>query len=143
MPARPENAALYPPDWPSISLAVRSRAGWRCEECGVENRAWGWRDSSGAFHRVRARPLKDAGYGRPPFELRIGDNVVRIIEIVLTAAHLNHNPADCRQENLRAWCQRCHLIYDAPMKRARRLERERAANAEGDLFPQPEPVLSQ
>ena len=27
----------YPPDWPAISLRIRTRAGWRCEWCGAEN----------------------------------------------------------------------------------------------------------
>jgi len=34
-------------------------------------------------------------------------------KVVLTVAHLNHDPQDCRDENLRALCQRCHLTYDA------------------------------
>jgi hypothetical protein len=32
--------------------------------------------------------------------------------VVLTVAHLNHEPEDCRDENLRAMCQGCHLHYD-------------------------------
>jgi len=32
--------------------------------------------------------------------------------VVLTTAHLNHTPEDCRDENLRAMCQGCHLHYD-------------------------------
>jgi hypothetical protein len=39
---------------------------------------------------------------------------------VLTVAHLNHDPWDCRDENLAALCQTCHLRYDAPEKGARR-----------------------
>lgn len=31
----------------------------------------------------------------------------------LTVAHLNHDPADCRPENLKALCSGCHLRYDA------------------------------
>lgn len=31
----------------------------------------------------------------------------------LTVAHLNHIPADCREENLKAMCAVCHLRYDA------------------------------
>jgi hypothetical protein len=31
---------------------------------------------------------------------------------VLTVAHLNHNPADNREENLSCLCARCHLAYD-------------------------------
>ena len=34
-------------------------------------------------------------------------------KVVLTVAHLNHDPMDCRDENLKALCQRCHLTYDA------------------------------
>jgi hypothetical protein len=33
----------------------------------------------------------------------------------LTTAHLDHDPANCVRENLRAWCQRCHLRYDPPL----------------------------
>lgn len=34
-------------------------------------------------------------------------------KVVLTVAHLDHNPANCADDNLRALCQRCHLRYDA------------------------------
>jgi hypothetical protein len=37
-------------------------------------------------------------------------------------------------DNLRAWCQRCHNAYDAPMRRAGIAARARAARAAGDLF---------
>jgi 5-methylcytosine-specific restriction endonuclease McrA len=33
--------------------------------------------------------------------------------VVLTTAHLDHNPANCADNNLMALCQRCHLRYDA------------------------------
>ncbi len=33
--------------------------------------------------------------------------------VVLTVMHLNHTPADCRDENLKAACQACHIGYDA------------------------------
>lgn len=34
--------------------------------------------------------------------------------VVLTVAHMNHTPEDCREENLKALCQLCHNKYDAP-----------------------------
>lgn len=40
MPIRPENRSRYPADWPQISLAIKERAGWRCEcrgECGLDH----------------------------------------------------------------------------------------------------------
>lgn len=33
--------------------------------------------------------------------------------VILTVAHLDHNPANCDDDNLVALCQRCHLGYDA------------------------------
>lgn len=32
--------------------------------------------------------------------------------VTLTVAHLNHNPSDCRDENLAALCNQCHNAYD-------------------------------
>ena len=49
----------------------------------------------------------------------------------LTVAHLDHNPANCAAENLRALCAPCHLRYDTPMHarhaRATRARRQEAA----------------
>ena len=42
-----------------------------------------------------------------------GEEGIKPIVIVLTTAHLNHDPTDCRDENLRALCQRHHLAHDA------------------------------
>jgi hypothetical protein len=35
-----------------------------------------------------------------------------VIWVVCTVTHLDHNPANCQEENLRFWCQRCHNQYD-------------------------------
>jgi hypothetical protein len=40
------------------------------------------------------------------------DGPLRVVRIVLTVAHLNHDPRDNREENLKALCQWCHLNYD-------------------------------
>lgn len=32
--------------------------------------------------------------------------------IVCTTAHLDHQPENCSDDNLRFWCQKCHLSYD-------------------------------
>lgn len=58
----------------------------------------------------------------------------KLVLIVLTVAHLDHTPENCADDNLRAWCQRCHNAYDAPMRRRGRQERARAARAIGDLL---------
>lgn len=50
--------------------------------------------------------------------------------LVLTVAHLNHTPADCRTENLMAMCAPCHCRYDAPEKARRRRERRRVTRGQ-------------
>ena len=50
-------------------------------------------------------------------------------KVVLTVAHLTHNPQDCRREYLKAMCQRCHLRYDRLLHQETRLKR-----LSGDLF---------
>ena len=99
----------------------------------MPNHAWGHRDPSGVFHELDPGPLRAAGYLRPPFELACADGrLIKVILIVLTVAHLNHEPEDCREENLAALCQRCHNRHDGKSRRAGMRERVRATN--GDLF---------
>ena len=40
--------------------------------------------------------------------------------VVLTTAHLSHDPSDNRDENLKALCQACHNRYDAAKRVANR-----------------------
>lgn len=43
--------------------------------------------------------------------------------VVLTVAHLDHNPANNSESNLAALCQKCHNRYDAPKRHANRKHR--------------------
>jgi 5-methylcytosine-specific restriction endonuclease McrA len=54
--------------------------------------------------------------------------------VVLTVAHLDHDPRNCADDNLKALCQRCHNRYDAPVRRAGIKARARSAMAAGDLL---------
>jgi hypothetical protein len=58
----------------------------------------------------------------------------RPLVIVLTVAHLNHEPEDCRPENLAAMCQRHHLAYDAHHHKQTAYRTRKAAACTGDLF---------
>jgi hypothetical protein len=107
MPIKPENAARYPSDWPEISLRIRKRADYRCE-------------GSPAYPDCRAE-------NRQP-------HPVTGSMVVLTVAHLNHTPEDCDDGNLMAWCQRCHLTYDAKHHAASAARTRREAMGCGDLF---------
>ena len=138
MPIKPENAARYPADWPQIRERILQRARNRCEECGLYNHWWGWRDYAGKFNRVSKRPLIDAhpknDPPRPPFTVASTGGTIKIIEIVLTIAHLDHQPENCNPDNLRALCQRCHLAYDHPHHLQTAYATRREGKAIGDLF---------
>lgn len=92
MPIRPENLARYPKNWKQISQEIRfGRAGGRCEclgECG-----------------------RGTHEGRCP-NLHGGTAYGTGSKVVLTTAHLDHTPENCDPENLRAFCNGCHLHYD-------------------------------
>ena len=87
----PMDRSKYPKDWEAISRRIRfERAGNRCEWCDAEN------------------------YMPHP---------VTFSWVVLTVAHLGvdkpdgtpgdkRDTMDCRDENLAALCQRCHLNFD-------------------------------
>jgi hypothetical protein len=134
MPIKPENAKLYPTNWREISLIVRRGAQMRCELCGLQNYSVGYRDRNGIFFRLcGSGPCDAAGeglqwpslqpitYGEAR-EFAAAANTEadgkdaeghRYFVIVLTVAHLDHDPRNCERSNLKALCQYCHLHYDS------------------------------
>lgn len=133
----PVDMSRYPENWREIVAQVRARAGNRCEWCGSVNRTWGWRDDAGYFHEVPQQPLRDAGFTRPPFRVATPHGKLKIIEIILTTAHLGtahpdgtpgdkHDKMDCRLENLAYLCQRCHLNFDRDEHKANAAQTRRA-----------------
>jgi hypothetical protein len=79
----PWQKELYPENWPEIERACKDRAGWICEWCSVDHGT-----------------------------MRIGKKYKRPYKVILSGAHLNHDPSDNRDENLIALCQECHLCHD-------------------------------
>jgi len=142
MPIRDENKARYPRNWPTISQQVRERAGQKCERCGAPNgrliRRGKTEDGQAVWRMSYDSCYMDGvcaetGLLVPDTDedsVAYGDPV----KVILTVAHLDHQPENCDPANLRAWCQRCHNVYDAPMRRAGTKTRKRAANAVGDMF---------
>lgn len=135
MPIAPEHRWLYPIDWPEISELIRFvRAKGRCEHCRRphghvvvhlgDGRWWDgegrcWRDGRG--RRVRAP----------------GDNIIafaRTTRVVLACARLDHDPSNSSFRNLRALCQRCHMLHDAVEHRRRRWLNAYRQRAIGDLL---------
>ena len=140
MPIKPENKHRYPKDWPQIRARILERARNRCEECKVKNHALGGRLKDGRW--LPALPLGEKmlrlEWPRPGTyavcKFRNVTERLRIIRIVLTIAHLDHTPENCADENLRAWCQRCHLAYDAQHHRQTAYQTRRGGKAVAELF---------
>jgi hypothetical protein len=135
MPIRLELRPLYPPHWRELSSRVRFElAEGRCQRCGrphfalvrclpdgrwFDQRAATWRDRRGQL--VRWPDLVEA-------------TRFRVTRVVLAAAHLDGNPTNNRLRNLRALCQRGHMLHDRPRHLAQRWITYRRRLAVGDLF---------
>lgn len=115
MPIRPDRMALYPggstrsPQWLFIRATKLFDAGNHCEGSPLYPDC---RAANGSPHPVTGS------------------------RIVLTIAHIDHDERNSDWANLRAWCQRCHIAYDAPRKAAEAKARNAAARAASspDMF---------
>ena len=98
MPIRREFRKFYRRFWRNvIRPRILARDQNRCQRCGAKNYDIGYRDRHGFFHPAPVRKRRAAG---------------KLIRIILDVAHLNHIPWDNRDENLKAFCKRCHFLHD-------------------------------
>jgi hypothetical protein len=112
MPIKSENKDLYPENWMEIRERIRERAGDKCEKCGVVNHSW-----INRFTReICLQDEEDA------------------IRVVCTTAHLDHDPRNCADENLRFWCQRCHNQYDVKHRKETRHTSRMKGQLEINIF---------
>ena len=124
MPIRPELRKFYTgPEWKAARSRILARAGNCCEQCGKPN---GERVEIHTGKMINI--LRHAGlptmfwravscgwrdqWGKAVLPSRTFGWKTRTITVVLTVGHLNHVAGDDRDENLRAFCQWCHLNFD-------------------------------
>lgn len=148
MPIKPENKSRYPSNWKQISEAVRKDAGHRCQWEGCKARQysvgvwqkndaglfvwapiWGQDDNPRTYAQAR-QVAADEQFSRYGDE----DDEPKYIVIVLTVAHLDHDPANCDPSNLRAWCQRHHLAYEHEHHQRNAQATRRAKSGTLELF---------
>jgi hypothetical protein len=110
VPIKPENRDRYPADWPEIRARIRDRAGDKCEVCGVPNGAFGYRDQDGDFVKLEAA---NEVHEFEQYYMDCEHLAPKLITIVCTVAHLDHNPENCADENLAFMCQKDHNSHDA------------------------------
>lgn len=137
MPIKPENKARYPSNWKQIRTAILDRARYRCEKCKALNGrmiARGAGDDDGLY-MVEDGDVFDAENGEYIGCRRMSDwHLAKMVKVVLTIAHLDHTPENNDPSNLRAWCQRCHLRYDAEHHAMNSRITRQSRKAIGDLF---------
>lgn len=106
-PIRPSEKDRYPKNWREVSDRIKARAQGCCEG-------------------VPGQPTCRAEHGkRHPITGSV---------VVLTVAHLDHQPEHCADDNLRALCQRCHNRYDQPHRRKNAAKTRRDNKQTGELF---------
>lgn len=89
----------YPADWKTvIRPRILHREGHCCKWCGVLNKSDLPRKCCTKPDYDERQKCRTCGKRRP--------------RVVLTIAHLDHNPKNNDDDNLAALCQRCHLAYD-------------------------------
>ena len=110
----------YPDNWREIRARVLARAGNKCENCGAPNGETVYRDFRSILWWRDDEPDQEEDY--------------RLVHVVLTVAHLDHDTTHNDLENLKAWCQRCHLRYDAQQHARNARNTRRNRRAVGDLL---------
>ena len=119
MPIPRELRHLYRgPEWEQTRSRILCRARHQCEQCGKPDRIL-VRTRTGKG-RMFWRPLKgyllwrnETGWPLTIEEFRLAMDIpARTIRVVLAVAHRDHIPGHDADENLRAWCQWCHLDAD-------------------------------
>lgn len=131
MPIKPENKGKYPPNWKSeIRPAILERAENKCEFCGVVNHAIGARDGGGVWHDENSIHSMNNNDGWALWP----DGFPAMVKIVLTIAHLDHDPTNNDPANLRALCQLCHNRYDVAHRQANRAATVKAKRAQQEMM---------
>jgi hypothetical protein len=115
----PIDYSKYPPNWKTeIRPRIMKRAKNCCEKCGLEHRSF--------VHAIKLWVRDGSRYKYRTLWFRNVQDAVREdmhttakpVKVVLTIAHLDHDEENhnVKDERLRAWCQLCHLRYDAKEK---------------------------
>lgn len=134
----PMDRSLYPPNWEEISAALKEQVGQVCEQCGIPNEIYIYRNKFNPAKWIREPEEWEDSEESEALEHELyyhrTEYPRKPHQVVLTTAHLDHNPANNERSNLRVLCQRCHLLYDLPhhieSRKANRAAKERAIASE-------------
>lgn len=103
----------YPPDFKATSNRIRfERAEGKCERCGAPHGQIIARSDDNRYMLDTGETF-DANSGEYLGMSRGSEfPAIKFVLIVLTTAHQDHDVSNNTEENLIAFCQRCHLNHD-------------------------------
>ena len=109
----PVDRSLYPDNWESIAYSIKTAANWTCKKCGKPCRPPGVSLHETEQWLKEHHPQWLVKLYKEVYDQELGIlNVPKPQRFTLTTAHLDHNPANCATENLKALCAPCHLALD-------------------------------
>jgi 5-methylcytosine-specific restriction endonuclease McrA len=98
----PIDYSKYNPLWKEkIRPEILKRDNYKCVKCSAQHKSKGYRDQNNIFHECDQFQIDWAKR-----------NNIKIIRIILTVAHLDHDRTHDEYSNLASLCQRCHLNHD-------------------------------
>jgi 5-methylcytosine-specific restriction endonuclease McrA len=108
-----KDRSRYPKDWPQIRARVLERAENKCEQCKAPNRETVMRfiNYPGWYATLEGQVFGPDGEEKGWVRGSESPDYYPV-RIVITIAHLDHDPSSLDEDRMRAWCQRCHLKHD-------------------------------
>lgn len=129
--------SIKSPEWRAIREKIGERSGWRCEACGaphmtiVARGSYAGRD---AYMVIDTGDVFDAETGLKMTTMKLSAfGAYRVLKIVLTVAHKDHDEGNSDPANLAHLCQRHHLRLDAKHHARNAARTRRAKGGQLDL----------
>lgn len=108
-----KNRGNYPENWfDVIRPDILKKDNFKCKDCGLKHKSVGYYDRKGNFVECD-NFIKDWAV----------KNGFKVQKISLQIAHLDQNPSNNNYSNLECKCPKCHLKFDEPFNKMKRLTR--------------------
>jgi ribosomal protein L44E len=105
------NKEQYPAEWKDMirPLALK-RDGYKCTKCKVAHRSVGYYDMKKVFVECDEFMRNRAA--------AIG---MKLITIYLNVHHIDGNPGNNEEKNLRSYCAKCHFKQERELRKLKRI----------------------
>ncbi len=108
-----KNRDKYPPHWEdTIRPLILLRDKYTCQKCGVRHRKCYVFQKDGTRFEIPEDEISEwRAYGDKAYKVH------------LQVAHLDQNPSNNDDDNLKAMCPKCHLAFDRAYNKLKRISK--------------------